>query len=466
MKKIRQYFLAAYSGSSSFEQRKALFLFYFILSALTVTCFVLVSQILFAYKPLYIFSGFIAFAGVTVSLFFFRAGRQEVAGHLMVLSVISMIVIQNVIQDIGNYDTAIRYRIYMNGASLIGTYLLILSFFRSSRVIIVYGILFEAILLAHTLVIYNNLQHLPRMASWVWQHYSLMAFGIVVVALVSISMLEYMNTIIQQNADYSRRIELQNSELELMVEERTRDLQNSNQSLREFAHIVSHDLKEPLRTISGFVTLIKRELGKLGVDDEDIDDYMRHVNRGTRQMENLISDILDYSKLNIEKSPKEPVAMEDVMAEVKSLLGKLIYESEASIHVINMESVIGDKRLLIQLFQNLVSNAIKYAHEERTPVITIGCSVQDGRVCYYVRDNGMGINEKYFDTIFHAFKRLHSRAHYEGTGIGLAICKKIVDVHRGRIWVDSTEGEGTTFFFTLPLVQTEVPATNPVVHAA
>lgn len=466
MKKIEQYFLSAYSNGSSFDKRKALFLFYFILCGLAISSAVFFSQGILGYKFLYKASGAIAVTGVVVSLFFFRAGKQNIAGHLMVLSVITMVIMQNVFQDINNHDPAIRYRIYMNGASLIGVYFLIISFFRNTRIIYLYGALFELTLLTHTIVIHYNLQHIPGMTAWVWQHFAMVAAGMVVIAFVSTWLLGYMNTIIQQNMEYSRRIELQNGELELMVEDRTRDLQNSNQSLREFAHIVSHDLKEPLRTISGFVTLIKKELAKIGVDDADIDDYMRHVSRGTRQMENLISDILDYSKLNIEKSPKEPVAMDDVLSEVKSLLAKLIYESEAKIHVVNMENVTGDRRLLIQLFQNLVTNAIKYAHEDRTPVITIGCSVQDSKVCYYVKDNGMGINEKYFDTIFHAFKRLHSRVNYDGTGIGLAICKKIVDAHRGRIWVDSNEGEGTTFFFTLPTIQIDVPAINPVVHAA
>ena len=158
--------------------------------------------------------------------------------------------------------------------------------------------------------------------------------------------------------------------------------------------------------------------------------------------------------------------MGDVIAMVKKRLAQAIYESEAEIFLTNTLAVQGEKVMLGELFENLISNAIKYRSQDRNLKITIGCNRELDIVRYFVRDNGIGIPEKYFDTIFKAFKRLHSKIEYEGTGVGLAICKKIVEIHRGDIWVESKEGEGSTFWFTLPCAQTEVPASQPEVHAS
>ncbi len=466
MQLVKNYFLSGYKTDSAFEQKKATFLFYFILSALAVSTIVFISQAILQLGLLYTISGAMALLGIVVSLFLFKNKYIEASGHLMAFAVLFMVILQNVFCDIYRTDPAIRYRIYLDGASLIGIYFLIISFFRENRVIYFYGVMFVLILFTHSLVLYFNLRAIPEMGAFVWEHFATVFVAIIVLAFISTWLLGYMNTIIEQNEDFAQRLAKQKEELEEMVEERTQDLSTSNEKLKEFAHIVSHDLKEPLRTISGFVTLIQRELRRLGLNDDDIKDYMAHVCRGTRQMEQLISDILSYSKLNIIDKPSETVSVETVIAEVKSVLTKAIYDSEAKIHIMELESVIGDRRLLTQLFQNLISNAIKYRSDSQTPVIEIGCEVEDGYVQFYVRDNGIGISEEYFSTVFQAFKRLHSRVNYEGTGIGLAICKKIIDIHRGRIWIESEEGRGTTFYFTLPKTQTEHPAMYPVVHAA
>jgi len=274
-----------------------------------------------------------------------------------------------------------------------------------------------------------------------------------------------MEALLQQNMEFTERFKLQNEQLEKMVSERTHALQNSNQNLREFAYIVSHDLKEPLRTISGFVTLIQKELDKQGLKYNETEEYINYVTAGTRQMENLISDILTYSKLNITETHFETVNVHEIIGLVRSNLAKLIYESDAEIYVADTLPVKGERVMLNQLFENLISNALKYRSPQHPPKITIGCYRELDMVRYFVKDNGIGIHEKYFDTIFKAFRRLHSKIEYEGTGVGLAICKKIIDIHGGDIWVESKPGQGSTFWFILPGAYRAVPVIQPVVHA-
>ncbi len=276
-----------------------------------------------------------------------------------------------------------------------------------------------------------------------------------------------MDALFQQNLDYSNRIKSQNEVLEKMVEERTRDLQESNKQLREFAYIASHDLKEPLRIVSGFVTLIKRGLEKAGLDNAEMEEYISFAKQGTEQMDKLIKDILTYAGLNSVERNFAPVDMEEVISGVRRSLAKSIYENEVEILVTGTGRVMGNNELLEQVFFNLISNAIKYRGEDRNPKITIGCSENDGMAKYFVADNGIGVAEQYYETIFEAFKRLHSKLTYEGTGVGLAICKKIINLHGGEIWIEKyQEGEGTVFWFTLMDAQTDVPAIQLVVHAA
>jgi PAS domain S-box-containing protein len=229
------------------------------------------------------------------------------------------------------------------------------------------------------------------------------------------------------------------------------ELQRSNADLEQFASIISHDLQEPLRTISSFVQLLARRYeDKL---DEKGRTFIQYILDGTDHMQKLLLDLLAYSRVGGGKLDIKPLHLEKVLKEVKRNLAKRIKENRAEIISSGLPEVNGDEIQLIILLQNLISNSLKYRGDE-SPRISI--SAQNGTekesiVC--LRDNGIGFDPKHSKYIFQIFQRLHLRNEYEGTGIGLAICKKIIERHGGNIWADSELGKGATFCFTLPVDQ-------------
>lgn len=239
-------------------------------------------------------------------------------------------------------------------------------------------------------------------------------------------------------------------ELEQRVQERTAELQRSNEELNQFAKIASHDLQEPLRAVQGFVNLLMESTkGQLSKDCEE---YMDYILDGTQRMQQLIQDVLLHSSISAENLREKEVPLTDCGAALEEVLANLdasIKEAGACLEVDYLPEVAVDRSQLIQLFQNLISNAIKYRGEE-VPQIYISAERTVDEWLFSVRDNGIGIESKYADKIFDMFARLHGKTKYKGTGMGLAICKKIVNLHGGRIWVESELGQGCIFLFTLP----------------
>lgn len=449
MKRLLDFLLSGYKHAPEFEKRKASYLLYILLTALAFVVLVLGGQLFFGFDVFYIVGNILGLLGVLVSFYLFKQRKTEASGHVLAFAALTMVIMHNVVRDMFVYDPAMRYRIYINMVALFGIYLIVISFFREKKLVWRYGFLFELIILAHSGVIYYKLRHLPVISGFVIQHTITAVTGIAASGFISTWLLGYMDALFEQNMKDAERIKLQNETLEKLVDVRTKALSVSNHNLQEFAYIVSHDLKEPLRTISGFITLLKKELDAQGIKGAKADEYIAYVLRGTHQMEELISDILTYSQLNVAERKFFNVPLSEVMEDVQSALAKAITDNQAVIDMAPMPVVTGDRRLLFQLFQNLLSNALKYRKDSETPVIRIRSVNMGSFVTISFTDNGIGIPEKYYDTIFQAFKRLHSKVKYDGTGIGLAICKKIVDLHGGEIWVESKEGEGTTFSFTL-----------------
>lgn len=239
-------------------------------------------------------------------------------------------------------------------------------------------------------------------------------------------------------------VELHQKTMEL--ERRSEELKRSNEALEQFAYVASHDMREPLRKMSGFSQLLERRYkGRL---DEEAGHLIGQIVEGAARLQNLVSDLLEYSRLG-KKPEAEPVDLARVFETALGNLGPLIQENRAVITHDDLPRIRGDETLLVQLFQNLLANAVKF-HGAESPVVHIAALRQDGGWRFTISDNGIGIEKDYQPQMFTLFKRLHSKDKYPGTGIGLAICKKVVEAHGGRIWVESQPGKGSAFHFTLP----------------
>jgi light-regulated signal transduction histidine kinase (bacteriophytochrome) len=233
-----------------------------------------------------------------------------------------------------------------------------------------------------------------------------------------------------------------------ILAKRTEEMERSNKDLQQFAYIASHDLQEPLRMVSSYVKLLKRRYeGRL---DADADEFIGFAVDGATRMQHMIQDLLSYSRVNTHGNPPSPTNVGQVLRQVLTNLRLAIDESGAKITHEFLPEVEADATQLVQLFQNLIANAIKFCGKG-SPRIYVSVQKEDQSWVFSIQDNGIGIDLDFADRVFTIFQRLHTREEYPGTGIGLAICKKIVERHGGSIWVKSKVGEGSTFYFTLPV---------------
>lgn len=257
-------------------------------------------------------------------------------------------------------------------------------------------------------------------------------------------------TLKNTNIELEKRVKARTIELETlnrMLHKKSGELVDSNKELEQFAYVASHDLQEPLRTISNFVELLEEKYA--GRIDEDADQYLKFIMTATAKMQNLIRDLLELSRIgrNITFSP---IDCNKVLESVTTEMQLSIKESNAKIASETLPVVMGNEIELKQLFQNILSNAIKFRKKESGLKIEITVEDKNTEYLFAVKDNGIGIEEQYKEKIFVIFQRLNSATEYPGTGIGLATCRKIVALLNGKIWVESKLGEGSTFYFTIP----------------
>jgi len=232
-----------------------------------------------------------------------------------------------------------------------------------------------------------------------------------------------------------------------LVENMNIKLTRSNKEMEQFAFIASHDMQEPLRTISNYIGLFQKQYkGKL---DKDADQYLSSIGGATFRMQSLVRDLLDYSRIGNDKN-KIAIDCNTLLQDVLNDMNESISESKTEIYSEQLPVITGYLSAIKSLFQNLISNAVKFRKKDVHPIINISVEAKRNEWIFTIRDNGIGIENQYFEKLFVIFQRLHTKAEYAGTGIGLAHVKKIIELHEGKIWVESEPGKGTTFYFTIP----------------
>jgi PAS domain S-box-containing protein len=243
---------------------------------------------------------------------------------------------------------------------------------------------------------------------------------------------------------------------ELILRESAQELKKSNEELEQFAYVASHDLQEPLRVVSSYCQLLKGRCDTCELREQcrhrenETEKYLTYVIEATARMKTLVKELLDFSRVGRKDHPFEKLSVHKIVEEVIQDFSLKIRELNANIIIEDkLPDIFAIKFRIKQLIHNLLSNSLKFCHPDRTPEIRMGCCEEDNFWLFFVKDNGIGIESKYYDRIFGLFKRLYSREEYPGTGIGLALCERIVETHGGKIWVDSVPREGSCFYFTL-----------------
>ncbi len=255
------------------------------------------------------------------------------------------------------------------------------------------------------------------------------------------------NTVIEGFFVQSVLNAIERAHLKCQVREYQKELEKSYLALSEFTNTASHDLKAPLRRIVQYCDLLKEEIGgRIGADGQD---YIKRLSVNAMRLQSLVDDLLIYSRTMNSKEDKVPLDFSKAVADVVDDLDMPIKENKAVISVEKLPVVAAYPMRIKELFQNLIENALKYRGPS-DPVISISCEDKGDHITFSVQDNGKGIDKKYHEKIFKAFERLHTQDDIEGSGLGLSICEKVVEMHKGRIWVESSPGAGAIFKFTLP----------------
>jgi signal transduction histidine kinase len=289
----------------------------------------------------------------------------------------------------------------------------------------------------------SYLEHERTLNRWTFVFFSV---GTLVMIGVMMWLYNALLSYLYARDDAREQLEKMNAGLQAHIEERTRELRDMNEELGQFAYVASHDLQEPLRTITSFSQLlVARYKGKL---DDDADEFIGYIITASRRMTDLINGLLQLVRLRKSGQPTLPVSFEKLLSEAEISLQAAIRESQAQIEHGPLPTLIVDQVQFSQVLQNLISNAIKYRREV-PPRINVQAKRERGNWIFSVADNGRGFQPEFAERIFGLFQRLHGRD-VEGTGMGLSITRKILERHGGRIWAESKEGAGSTFYFSLP----------------
>ena len=372
------------------------------------------------------------------------------ASNILIGGLLLSLIMQKLVADLYSEHEVHYLRMYETLSFLI-LFLLFWSLFALKQIQLVFYIVASLIVLSGHF--YVHILRLPPETAIPVEIWRIYLTGIVVLitsGIIANLILNLSQGLIIMTEDRNRVIKMQKESLEEVVEERTEALKRSNNELKQFAYTTSHDLKEPLRMISGFMGLIQIHLQKNYPADPEIEEYLKYATDGAQRMTGLINALLSYSRINTHQSDLTNVDLNEVVRSAEAILKFPIEENQTVINTDPLPTISADKNQMVQLFQNLIDNGIKYRKADIPPQIDISCEMRPEEVEIIIKDNGIGINPEYHDRIFIIFHRLPNEREINGTGVGLTICKKIVERHGGQIWIDSQVGQGSAFHFILP----------------
>lgn len=449
--KLFSVLLAAHESTDPLEHRRLSYVIWVELGLLVMFCGLATIHFIFGMHAIHYVGDIGGLVAVGTALFIFKKGNECLSGAIIIWSLAAIIFVYSVLVDYLAKGQVEFLRLYVTTFAMIGVFLLSISVFKTFARFVRIAILFSVITILHAVTIVYHNGGWPYVTGEMWSYFFVAILTINVAGFVTHVTSLFNKELMSQNKANLAVIHQHNINLNQIVERQTAELTESNERLRSFAHIASHDLKEPLRSISGFVSLIRRHLQKNYPEDKALNEYMDFANKGTLKMGELINDILSFSKLNTGKSDFEMVDLNETMDQVIAQLDTIITSSNTLIKYKDLPKVKGRPNLLLQVFLNLISNAIRYASPERTPVIELASVRTKDVVRISIKDNGIGIAAPLMSYIFMPYYSRTKSQSDDNTGMGLAICKKIVEFHGGRIWVESIENSGSQFYCEFPI---------------
>jgi signal transduction histidine kinase len=445
--------LKAYRSAEPLEQKRLVYAVLVEIGMLVLFVGLTIIHYVFGMHAVHYIGDLGAIACLLTSMYLLRHGREKEAGSLVIWGLVGIIFVYGVLVDRCAAAHIEFLRLYVTLFSILGVYILIISIYKTFHRFFWIALIFNVIATLHMLTIVDhNGGGMSGMTAENWAYFCAAIVTINVAAFVTYITSLYNKELTAENKLNIDKINQHNLNLNQLVDRQTSELKESNERLRSFAHIASHDLKEPLRSISGFVTLIEMHLRKNYPDDRALNEYIHFVTTGTKRMGTLITDILSFSKLDTRKKDFEPVDLNEVVAHVLNHLDTIIHSRRAIIEYSGLPVIKGQANLIAQVFLNLISNAIKYSRPDEIPHISIQSVRKHNSIEIAIRDNGIGMDSDTMAQIFKPYYWQNTETPEESTGMGLAICRKIIEFHDGLIWVESTAGEGSVFYCSFPVM--------------